>query len=137
MGQGILGTLAQIAAEELGFHAEDIHIVSGDTDVTMFDSGQHASRSCYVMGNAVLQAARQAKDQLLERAAKMLEVSADELEVKDGRVYVKAADEKAVSVADVARDAIYNFKGECLNISGKSSWEPRLTLPPSRRVLPR
>ncbi len=124
MGQNILGTLAQIAAEELGLSAEDIHIVSGDTDTTMFDAGQHASRSLYVIGNAVQRAAAEAKGQLLERAAKNLEVSADELEVKLGRVYVKAALGKGVSVAEVVRDAIYNYQGECLNISGKCSWEP-------------
>ena len=28
-------------------------------------------------------------------------------------------------MAEVARSAIYNFKGECLNISGKSSWESK------------
>ena len=129
MGQNILGTLAQIAAEELGLRAEDIHVVSGDTDTTMFDSGQHASRSLYVIGNAIQRAAAEAKRQLLERAAKKLEVSVDELEVKLGRIYAKSASEKGVSVAEVAKDAIYNYQGECLNISGKCSWEPKLNSP--------
>ncbi len=124
MGTGILGALAQIAAEGLGLRAEDIHIVTGDTDVTMFDSGSHASRSLYAAGNAVAGAAREAKGQLLERAAKMLEVPANELEVNEGRIYVKVAPEKGISVAEVARNAIYNFTGECLNISGKCSHSP-------------
>lgn len=128
-GTHIWGTLSQIAAEELGIRAEDIRIVTGDTDATMFDIGSHASRSTYVTGNAVLMAAREAKKQLLERAAKMLGVSPDELDVKDRRVYVKASPEKSVSVAEVAFNAIYNFKGECLNISGKSSFEPRWNSP--------
>jgi len=125
MGQNPLGALAQIAAEELGVTAEDIHIVTGDTDTTMFDVGQHASRTLYMIGNAVQRAAAEAKRQLLERTAKMLGVSGDELEVKNRRIYVKAAPQKGVSVAEVTRDAIYNFKGECLNISGSCSWEPR------------
>ena len=129
MGQNILGTVAQIAAEELGLRAEDIHIVSGDTDITMWDAGQHASRSLYTIGNAVQRAAAEAKGQLLERAAKKLGVSADELEVKLGRICVKASPEKGVSVAEVAKDAIYNYQGECLNISGKCSWEPKLNSP--------
>lgn len=121
-GTHIWGTLAQIAAEELGIRVEDVNIVTGSTDVTMFDLGSHASRSTYVTGNAVLEAAQQAKAQLLERAAKMLRVSPDELEVKDRQVYsVKAAD-KRISVADVCFDAIWNLKGESLNIAGKSSW---------------
>jgi len=129
MGQGILGVLAQIAAEELGLDIEDIHIVTGDTDVTMFDIGSHASRSAYVIGNAVLKAAQEAKGQLLERAAKALEVSAEELDTKDKRVYVKAAPEKGISIAEICRNAIYNFEGECLNISGKCSFIPGQSRP--------
>jgi len=122
-GQGILCTLTQIAAEELGVRAEDIHIVTGDTDVTMFDMGSYASRSLYVIGNAVLRATREAKGKLLERAAKALGVTTEKLEIKDRRVYVRSAPEKGISVAEVARDSIYNFEGECLNISGKCSFE--------------
>lgn len=122
-GQGILATLAQMAAEELGLRAEDIHVTSGDTDITMFDTGQYSSRSCFVIGNTVLGAARQVKQQLLEQAAKILGESADKLEVKDRQIYVKTAPEKGISIAEVARDAIYSPQ-DYLNISGKYSWKP-------------
>lgn len=125
MGQGILGVLAQIAAEEIGLNVEGIHIVSGDTDATLFDAGSHASRSTYVTGNAVLGAAREVKRQLLERAAKKLGVPPNELEIKDGQICVKAIPEKRISIAEIAADAIYNFQGQCLNISGKCSFEGR------------
>jgi len=131
VGQHIWGALSQIAAEELGLRAEDIHIVTGDTDVTLFEYGSDASRSTFVIGNAVVVAARQAREQILERAAEMLGVSADELEIKDRQVYVKATPKKSISIADVCYDAIYNFKGECLNISGKCSWESKFNSPPT------
>ena len=124
MGQNILGALAQIAAEELGLRFEDIHVVWGDTDVTGFDVGSHASRSCYVAGNAVQRAAAEAKRQLLGRAAKMLGVLTEALEVKEGQVYVKMTPETGISVREVARDAIYNFQGEALQITGRCSYEP-------------
>ena len=133
-GTCIWGTLAQIAAEELGVRYEDVHIITGDTDITMFDIGSHASRSAYCVGNAVQEAARQAKAQLLERAAKTLGVSPDELEVKDKRVYVKAAPEKGISVADVAWNAIYDLTGNCLNISGKGSFIQKTYSPPTQAV---
>ncbi len=133
-GTGIWGVLSQIAAEELGLHAEDIHIVTGDTDVTMFDIGSKASRSTYIIGNAVLKAAREAKGQLLERTAKLLGVSAAELEVKDRQVYVRTTPSKRISVAEVAFDAIYNSEGECLNISGKCSFEPTTYSPTTQAV---
>lgn len=125
MGQGILGVLAQIAAEELGLKAEDVHVVDVDTDISMFDSGNFSSRGTYMTGNAVLRAAREAKNQLLERAAKALGVSVAELSARDGRIYIKAAPEKGISIAEIARNAIYNFQGECLNISGRCSFEPQ------------
>ena len=128
-GTNIWGTLSQIAAEELGIRAEDIFIVTGDTDATMFDLGSHASRSTYVTGNAVRMAARDAKKQLLERAAKKLGVSPGELDVKDRRIFVKASPKNGISVADISFDAIYNFKGECLNISGRNSFESRWNSP--------
>ena len=132
MGQGILGVLAQIAAEELGVRIEDVRVVLGDTDATRFDIGSHASRTTFVTGNAVLGAARQAKGKLLERAAPMLEASAEDLEVRDRRIYVKGSPDKAISVADVARDAIYNYQQNCGQITGECDWESKVVSPPGQ-----
>jgi xanthine dehydrogenase molybdenum-binding subunit len=129
VGQGILCVLAQIAAEELGICFEDVHIVTGDTDVTLFDIGTFCSRSTYASGNAVLQAAREVKRQVLERAAKRLGVLAAELEVRDGLVYVRTSPDRRLSVAEVAKDTIYNYQGECLNISAVSSFETTAASP--------
>ena len=134
LGQNIGGALAQIAAEVLGIRYEDIHIVTGDTDCTLFDTGQHASGSCYQLGNAVMRAAEEAKKQLLERAARKLEVAVDELEVKDRRIYVKSDIKKGISVGEVTKKAIYNFEGEHLDISGKGSFSPTENPPPLAAV---
>ena len=134
LGQGILGTVAQITAEELGIHYEDIHIVTGDTDTTLFDVGAHASCQLYVIGNAALGAARDARGKLLQRAAQTLEVSAEELDTKDGQVFVKANPEKQVSIAEVVTDAMYNFQGDCLHIVGSSTFSPTRQSPPYQAV---
>jgi xanthine dehydrogenase molybdenum-binding subunit len=126
IGVGIVETVAQIAAEELGVRAEDVHVFHGDTDINMFDLGTFSSRSNYVLGMAVQKAAREAKWKLLKRAAERLEVSPKELEVKDRRVYVKTAPKKGVSVTEIARDALYNYEiGRGEHISGHSSFQPR------------
>ncbi len=130
IGQNLMGTLAQIAAETLGVTYDDIHIVTGDTDSTMFDHGHHASGGCYQIGNAVVMAAKEAKKQLLERAAKKLEVSSDGLEIKNRQIYVKTDPQKGVSVGEITKDAIYNFQGEHLNISAKGSFSPTENPPP-------
>ena len=52
MGTNFLGTCAQIAAEVLGLHYEDIHIVAHDTDSTLWDPGQMANSGCYGVGTS-------------------------------------------------------------------------------------
>jgi xanthine dehydrogenase molybdenum-binding subunit len=109
MGQGILGVLSQIAAETVGLRYEDIHIITGDTDVTLFDIGSHASRSTYVIGNAVVNAGQKVRQMVLERAAGKLGVPTDKLEIKDGRVYIQSKPEKGITVAEISHDAIYDY----------------------------
>ncbi len=134
LGQNLHGAMAQMAAEILGLHYEDIHIQTGDTDVNLYDTGQHASGGCYQVGQAVIQAAEEAKGQLLERAAKRLGRAPGDLEVKDRRIYAVSDPEKSVSVAEIAREAIYNFEGQHLNISGKGSFSPTKNPPPFAAV---
>ena len=134
LGQNIIGAMAQIAAETLGLNYEDIHVVTGDTDSTLYDIGQHASGGCYQIGNAVINAAEKAKKQLLERAAKKLEAAPEDLEVREGHIYVISDPEKTISVGDVSREAMYNFEGEHLNISGQGSFSPIQNPPPLSAV---
>jgi len=123
MGQGILGVLNQIAADTMGLRYEDIHVMTGDTDVTLFDIGSHASRSTYVIGNAVVDAGCKIKKQVLELASKRLKISADKLDIKEGRVYVKAAPQEGISVAEISHDAIYNYELTGVHISATGSFQ--------------
>jgi xanthine dehydrogenase molybdenum-binding subunit len=134
MGQNLQGTMAQMAAEVLGLDYEDIHIVTGSTDSTLFDIGQHASGGCYQFGHAVIRAAEEAKTQLLQRAAKKMSVAADALEVKDRRIYLKADPTQTISIAEITREATYNFEGEHTHISGKGSFSPTMNPPPFAAV---
>lgn len=132
-GQGILAALAQIAAEELGLCAEDIHVTSGDTDTTLYDLGQFASRSCYILGNAVIEASRKVKERLLDQAAIMLDESAPSLDIKDRRIFVKTSAEKGISVAEVAKKAFYS-SGKHETIASQSTWKPTANPNPSQAV---
>lgn len=129
MGQGGITVLAQIAAEELGLTIKNVHVVTGDTDVTLFDVGTHASRTAYVIGNAVLAAAGQARKQLLESASKLLSAVPEELYARDDYIYHKTLPEKKVTIAEVMKKAIYNFAEEPLNILGHCSFNPSQSRP--------
>ena len=131
VGQGAATALCQIAAEELGIPMEDVEFSQADTDLTTFCLGAFGSRLTYVAGNAVKDAAAKAKQQILEMASEMLEASPDDLMVEGGKVYVKGAEAKAVTVADVARARLFRRSGAPIVASG--SFDADSVLPDETR----
>ncbi len=130
-GQGAHTAMCQIAAEELGIRVEDVEISRADTDLTTFCLGAFASRLTYVSGNAVKNAAANVKHQLFEQAAEMLEANPEDLISRDGRVFVKGAEGKSVTVADVARARLFRHNGA--PIVGSGSFDADSVLPDSTR----
>ena len=100
MGQGSESALAQIAAEELGISHDKVHVVQPDTDVTPYDTISAGSRSTYHMGNAVRMAAAKVKAELFEAVAGKLEIDPADLEAVDGRVFVRGAEERGMTVTE-------------------------------------
>ena len=130
-GQGVHTAMCQIAAEELGVPVEDVEISRADTDLTTFCLGAFASRLTYVSGNAVKNAATNVKQQLFDQAAEMLEANAADLISRDGRIFVRGAEGKSVTVADVARARLFRHNGA--PIVGSGSFDADSVLPDSTR----
>jgi len=130
-GQGAHTAMCQIAAEELGIRVEDVEISRADTDLTTFCLGAFASRLTYVSGNAVKNAATNVKQQLFQQAAEMLEANPEDLMSRDGRVFVKGAEGKSVTVADVARARLFRHNGA--PIVGSGSFDADSVLPDNTR----
>ena len=61
-GQGHETTFAQIVAEEIGIHPDDIDVIQGDTDNTPYGLGTYGSRSTPVSGAAAVLVARKLRD---------------------------------------------------------------------------
>lgn len=102
MGTGCDTTLAQIAAEVLDCELDDITVFGADTDTSPYDSGSYASSTTYVTGKAVEKCALKLREQISKLGAEMLECAPDEV-IFDGRkVYVDAAPERGVSLAEIA-----------------------------------
>ena len=133
MGTGALGTLAQIAAEVLTIPYEDVHVVWGDTDITRFEIGSHASRTMYIIGNAVKKAALQARGNLLMRAGKTLEIHPDDLSIENKKVYVKGSPQKKISFSEVIREAVYS-RDNVEEITGSCSHKPETSPSPYQAV---
>lgn len=123
IGQGSNTVLAQIVAEELGVRLEDVTVTSADTNLTPFDWGTLGSRITYIAGSAAKAAAADAKRQLLERAAKMLKADVKNLEIRDGRVYVKGSSEKGASISEVVWFSQYVDEAKAI-ILGRASYGP-------------
>ena len=129
IGTNALTSLSQVAAEVLGLRFDDVRVVWGDTDTTMYEIGSHASRTMYILGQTVERAALDARAKLLARAAENLGVPADELAIEDRRVYVKADPDQGLSVAEVAKRAIYRM-ADVEEITGHASFAPTTSPPP-------
>jgi CO/xanthine dehydrogenase Mo-binding subunit len=106
VGQGSKTVLAQMAAEELGVRYEQINIVNQDTDINPISFGTFASRVTFFDGNAVVAAAKEVRSILFELAAKELKASSENLEVTNGKIFVRDDEAVSVSMADIARKAI-------------------------------
>jgi xanthine dehydrogenase molybdenum-binding subunit len=99
IGQGIDAVLCQIINEVLGIPIRDVTIVNNDSAIGPWDVGVHASRTTFVAGNSALRAARDARKQILEAAAKVSNSSAADLDLRDGYV-VQAQSGVAVTRLD-------------------------------------
>jgi xanthine dehydrogenase molybdenum-binding subunit len=138
IGQGSHTSLRQIAAETLGLPLEKVFLATGDTDAAGFDIGAHASRTLFVGGNAVFEACNDAKRQLFDRAAKLLEANPDDLQIEEGIISVKGSPSKTVSAEEICRNGVYHFNdvmtgqpvGEPGQIVGNSSYMPDHNAPP-------
>jgi CO/xanthine dehydrogenase Mo-binding subunit len=117
IGNGSKTIQSQIVAEALGVPYDWITYDNSNTDSSPVCTGTFASRATFVAGNAVLKAARNAREKLLEIAAKELEIDPSDLDVVDGEVIAKGAPTKKISVPDVAAAATWTY-GELITGTG-------------------
>ena len=121
-GQGSDTVLCMIAAEELGVGLKNIDIKRVDTAYTPVDPGSYGSRVTILAGQATQKAAREAKKQLLEAAAKTWQVKPEDVEIKDGEVWVKSDPQKSMPFNRLARIACYSGTGAVILGTGYSSY---------------
>ncbi|MFQ5913208.1 MAG: xanthine dehydrogenase family protein molybdopterin-binding subunit [Nitrospinota bacterium] len=106
-GQGSRTVMAQVAAEALGMPLEDVSVSNVDTDVTPLCLGAFATRTTTVAGLAVIDGAAKVKKELLEVGAELLEASPTDLDLKDGKVIVKAAPDRSKPIREAAHYAVF------------------------------
>jgi len=129
MGQGALTVMAQIAAEELGVSLDRVRVLSNDTDLTPYDLGSWGSRATFMNGNAVLEAARNARKGIVAAASDLLGAKPEDIVIADGKVSVKGNDETH-ELSEIVDHSV-NRMGKPISGSGQymNMLPPGLTVP--------
>ncbi len=99
----IAGGVPQVVAEVMGVSFDDVVVNVTDTTAGLWDWGSQGSRTVSNVGRAARFACLDLINKLKDLAEKVLEVSADRLEVGGGYVFVKEAPHERVSLRDLAR----------------------------------
>jgi CO/xanthine dehydrogenase Mo-binding subunit len=90
IGQGTKTVLAQILAEKMKMDVSRIHVdMEVDTQIDPELWKTAASRTIYLVGGAVLEAAEDAIQQLKTTASRVLNAATEDLDVADGRVFLR------------------------------------------------
>ena len=103
-----------LAAEAYGVDPDKVRFVYSDTDSAPYGGGVGGSKTIYTLGTAVIRAAEDARRQTLAIAAEEFEVSAEDLEIVDGRVQVKGFPDRSIELGELA--------GQTMTFGGK--YEP-------------
>lgn len=129
LGQGLKTVIAQIGAETLGVPFENVLIDTADTDTGPHCMGTFASRATHRVGNAVIQAAQEARKVMLEVAADELEANPDDLETDgQGFVRVKGSPDRKLDIVSLALAAHFKYartiSGRGMYMKPKSDVDP-------------
>jgi CO/xanthine dehydrogenase Mo-binding subunit len=118
-GQGAKTVLAQIAANAMQVPVERVAVSNPDTDMTPYDQQTSSSRTTFSMGGAVTKAAADLKQQLLNHAGVLLEASAQDLIVENGRVSVRGTPNHFLPYGAVA------MRSQQANLIGRGAFTTR------------
>jgi CO/xanthine dehydrogenase Mo-binding subunit len=114
-GSGAVMAMPMFVGQELGIDPNDVSVIYQDTDVAPWDMGSCGSQTTFNSGRAILAAAQEVREQLLDAAAEQLEADRGDLELIEGNARVKGSPERSVAVADLV--------GEIGTVHGKGSGE--------------
>ncbi|HUG36976.1 MAG TPA: molybdopterin cofactor-binding domain-containing protein, partial [Candidatus Limnocylindrales bacterium] len=105
---GLRASLAMVAADELGVEYDKVRPIIGDTGSRGFTFLTGGSRSCFSGAMAIVEAAKEIKEDVCKRAAKLWDLTPDQVEFDGGHVKAKGAGadkHKPMSIADFAKVA--------------------------------
>ncbi len=110
-GSGNETAIAQITADTLGVDLEQVRVIQGDTESCPYGLGNYSSRGVMMGGSAAHMAATELREKLLRVAGRMLEVATEDLEVERGRIVLRGAPARFISIKDVVSEVYRDCHG--------------------------
>lgn len=101
-GQGHQTIFAQIVADQLGVEPKDVMVTTGDSQAFYWGVGTFASRAATVAGSAMHLAAVKVREKAKALAADVFEAAPEDIELADGKVFVKDAPQRALTLGQLA-----------------------------------
>jgi carbon-monoxide dehydrogenase large subunit len=102
-GQGVDTVMQQIAASALGVPMQTVRIISGDTDATPYGGGTYASRATAIGGEAVYQAARALRAEILMLAGALLQAQPETLDLVAGKIVDLETSKERLPLSEIGR----------------------------------
>lgn len=112
IGQGSDTILLQITSEAIGVPIDGIRMIRADTALTTDAGATSASRQTYISGNAILNAVKNLKKQILKEASSLLGEDENELFIEDGEVRHISNGCPSVPIREVAKRCGRTLRGE-------------------------
>ena len=109
IGQGSNSIARTIVAEELGLDPEDVRVVAADTDLCPVDLGAYSSRVTFMVGNALIDACRKLRAQLVAALCEHWQVPSVRVAFGLGRAFDRAVPERELPMREVFRLAEATF----------------------------
>jgi CO/xanthine dehydrogenase Mo-binding subunit len=119
IGQGSKTTFALIAAHELGIPIEWVKVAPVDTDISPHGLGTFGDRSTTLAGNAVRNAAMEARKMLLGAAARKFEASPAALSIEEGVIRSSHAPSARMEFKEAAQLVSYERGGATVTGHGQ------------------
>jgi carbon-monoxide dehydrogenase large subunit len=127
-GQGHETTFAQIVADRLGIHPDQVRLRQGDTDLASYGWGTWGSRSVVIGGGAAGRAADAVAERLRKIAAGQLEASPADIELAGGAARVRGDESASIPIAELAR--LVYFQAHRVGEGLRYALEERATFDP-------
>lgn len=104
MGQGVNTIFSQIVSEELTIPYDNIRVIAADTDITPFFPASTSSRTTFFLGNALKDATRDIKEQLIKLASEILKTDKQVINLNEGFLFDKTKPENKIKITEIMKE---------------------------------